>query len=410
MEFLHGTTPPRTGLDAEHCRAYGKGVAVIHKAMESFVSEHARFALDFDHLLHEPLPTILARIPHRPDDASFVREAALRLEAQVRELDAQGLTHAICHGDFHGWNAHYDDETKSYTFFDFDCGGPGWLAYDLAVFRAGLHSSQEYEKAEAGWRAFLEGYRSHHELSALNESAVWAFAAIRLIWLMGLHAANAADWGSAFLDEPYYDRLLKLLRAWDGYATKPRPVRETPAPAEVTVRPYEPADEPGLRWLYERTPPAGQPSVRRYEKLAADIEQPLDYYEAVWVSVEPTRDGDAIVGGTMLERVGERVLPGVPTADFIDTARKLGRLHHVSVAPERQRRGIGRRLIDAAVEWARSESYETLVLETTSEQREAIAFYEALGWCEIGRSTFRRWEMVWFELKLSPLPAEARAT
>jgi GNAT superfamily N-acetyltransferase len=170
--------------------------------------------------------------------------------------------------------------------------------------------------------------------------------------------------------------------------------------SEVSIRRYEPADQPGLHWLYERTPPAGQVSVRRYERLADDIEQLQDYYDAIWVAVEPTLDGDAIVGGAMLERVGEKSI-GVPLADCVDTSRRLGRLHHVSVAPERQRRGIGRRLMDAAIECARAEGYEALVLETTTEQAGAIAFYEALGWTEIGRSSFHRWEMVWFEMKLS---------
>jgi GNAT superfamily N-acetyltransferase len=342
---------------------------------------------------------------HRPDDATFVQESAQRLEAQIRALEEQGLAHGICHGDLHGWNAHYDEETEAFTFFDFDCGGPGLRAYDLAVFRAGLHRLQDYETAEKGWRAFLEGYRSYHQLTELDESAVTAFVAIHAIWLMGLHHANGADWGFAWIDDAYYDRNFKFLREWDGYSVKPR--AELAAPPGPVIRPYEPADQPGLRWLYERTPPAGQVSLRRYEKLAIDIEAPLDYYEDVWVAVEPTPDGDAIVGGAMLEHVGDRVLPGVPTAEFIDTTRKLGRLHHVSVAPERQRRGIGRRLMEAATDWARSEGYEALVLETTSEQRGAIAFYEALGWTEIGRSAFRRWEMVWFELKLSPLAAVA---
>lgn len=73
------------------------------------------------------------------------------------------------------------------------------------------------------------------------------------------------------------------------------------------------------------------------------------------------------------------------------------RVRHMLVAPERQRRGIGRQLIDAAFDWARQAGYSTIVLETTPQQEAAVDFYRALAFQEIGRSTIGRWELVWFE-------------
>ncbi len=91
---------------------------------------------------------------------------------------------------------------------------------------------------------------------------------------------------------------------------------------------------------------------------------------------------------------------GVPEPAFIDRSIRADRVHWLLVAPERQRRGIGRRLVDAAIAWARANGYEALLLDTTTEQQAAVAFYEALDFSEVGRSTVRRWELVWFKLAL----------
>ncbi|MPZ50890.1 MAG: GNAT family N-acetyltransferase [Dehalococcoidia bacterium] len=167
---------------------------------------------------------------------------------------------------------------------------------------------------------------------------------------------------------------------------------------DVLIRPYEPGDQPGVRWLYERTPPAGRTYVRP-ATVDPDLEQIAANYEAFWVAIEPTQDGDAVVGITGLERAGSRAI-GVPAPEFIDTSRPTARLHHVMVVPERQRRGVGRQLMHAAIDWARGHGYAALILETTAEQEAAVAFYEALGFSELGRTTFKRWQMVWFGLEI----------
>jgi GNAT superfamily N-acetyltransferase len=166
----------------------------------------------------------------------------------------------------------------------------------------------------------------------------------------------------------------------------------------LSVRVYEPGDQPGVEWLYQRTPPAGLTYVRA-EPLPPDLKGIRENYEAFWVAVEPTPDGDAVVGITALRDARQPSL-GVPAPGFVDLSQPTARLHHVMVVPERQRRGIGRKLMHEATDWARASGYQRLVLETASEQEGAIAFYRAIGMKELGRSTFKRWEMVWFGLNL----------
>jgi ribosomal protein S18 acetylase RimI-like enzyme len=168
--------------------------------------------------------------------------------------------------------------------------------------------------------------------------------------------------------------------------------------SDYYIRPYAPEDQPGIEWLYARTPPAGRTYVRP-QPLAPDLGAIDANYDAFWVAVEPTAEGDAIVGMAGLERIAEHQV-GAPVPDFIERSRPTANLHHVIVAPERQRRGIGRELMRTATEWARSNAFEAAVLNTTPQQEAAVAFYHALGFSEVGRSMIGRYELIWFHIDL----------
>jgi hypothetical protein len=61
------------------------------------------------------------------------------------------------------------------------------------------------------------------------------------------------------------------------------------------VRPCQPSDLPQLRWLHQRTPPAGQISTGP-QPWPEDLDDIPNNYAAFWVAVERTREGEAIVG------------------------------------------------------------------------------------------------------------------
>ena len=191
---------------------YGEAVAAIHAATDDFVSRNARFRIDLGHLLDQPLETIRPLLEHRPDDWHYLAGLAEKLRRRVEDLPVDALETGFCHGDFHGGNAHLDGTTL--TFFDFDCCGPGWRAYDVAVFLWGW-SLQRRKKADRLWAAFLKGYTKRRPLAPLDLAAVPLFVAIRHIWLLGLHTGNGHDWGFGWMNDRYFDRALKFLREWE---------------------------------------------------------------------------------------------------------------------------------------------------------------------------------------------------
>jgi Ser/Thr protein kinase RdoA (MazF antagonist) len=141
-------------------------------------------------------------------------ELADRLAGAVAARDGLGFTR--CHGDCHGSNARIATEgpqAGQAIVFDFDDGGPGYLAYDIAVFLWARVSFQRKEYAM--WPAFIEGYRSMRSLGAADFEAAHLFVPIRHIWLMGEYASRLAEWGSEAVPADFVARELAFLLAWE---------------------------------------------------------------------------------------------------------------------------------------------------------------------------------------------------
>jgi ribosomal protein S18 acetylase RimI-like enzyme len=166
---------------------------------------------------------------------------------------------------------------------------------------------------------------------------------------------------------------------------------------KVLVRAFEETDQAGIEWLYMRTPPWGR-TYPRPQAVPEEFRHLSDHYEQVLVAVEDDRDGEAVVGMVAIEGSQTTTNLHMPALEFVGTAQTSCRLHWVLVAPERWRQGIGRRLTETAIDWARDASYESMILDTTPEQEAAVALYKSVGFKEIGRSRLREYDLVWFRL------------
>jgi Ser/Thr protein kinase RdoA (MazF antagonist) len=228
--------PPNEKRNDYHYR-YGRVVATIHAATDDFSSTHQRFRLDLHELIDRQMEAIRPLLAHRAADWTYLTDLAARVKERVRKLPIESLETGFCHGDLHGGNCHVDGDTL--TFFDFDCCGPGWRAYDVSVFlwsgalngrprtakrrwrqilRELVSDAGEYlreRRLKRRWREFLRGYREVRPFAGVDLEAVPLFVAIRQLWLLGLHTGNGSDWGYAWMNDRYFDRQLKFLRGWE---------------------------------------------------------------------------------------------------------------------------------------------------------------------------------------------------
>ncbi len=201
-EVSYGQEPEKIALE------YGQAVARMHNALDDFSSPHKRFHIDIDHLIDKPLRNIEPFLAHRPDDWAYLQQLAGSVRQRILDLPASALEQGFCHGDLQGYHANAT-ESGALTFFDFDCGGYGYRAYDLAVFR---WCARREEQEDLRWEPFLRGYRERRPLNDLDVRAIPLFVFTRYLWHMGVHTQNSPDWGFGPLNDEYFDGRLKQLR------------------------------------------------------------------------------------------------------------------------------------------------------------------------------------------------------
>jgi Ser/Thr protein kinase RdoA (MazF antagonist) len=126
---------------------------------------------------------------------------------KILAVPASALEQGVCHGDTQGYHAIVAPD-GTLTFFDFDCGGFGFRAYDLAVF---LWCCRLEDAVAARWESFLKSYRETRPIHDRDVSAVQLFVCARYLWHMGVHTQNSADWGIDFLNDRYFDRHLDAI-------------------------------------------------------------------------------------------------------------------------------------------------------------------------------------------------------
>ena len=195
------------GAEQVACR-YGQAVARMHNALDDFSSPFSRFHLDIEYFINQPLCNVEPFLSHRPDDWKYVQHFARTLHQQLLKLPASKLEQGFCHGDLQGYHANVNSN-GTLTFFDFDCGGQGYRAYDLAVF---LWCCRLQDAVAVRWNAFLGAYREVRSIHDLDIQAVPLFVCARYLWHMGVHTQNSPDWGIGFLNEEYFGTHLKRLR------------------------------------------------------------------------------------------------------------------------------------------------------------------------------------------------------
>ncbi len=187
---------------------YGQAVACMHTALADFNSPHPRFQLDLDYFTLQPLQFIEPFLIDRPEDWKTIQQFAESLRKQILALPAEALEKGFCHGDLQGYHANVAPD-GTLTFFDFDCGGYGYRAYDLAVF---LWCCRLQDAVSARWEPFLKGYRETRLIQELDVQAAPLFVCARYLWHMGVHTQNSPDWGIDFLNDEYFDTHLPRLR------------------------------------------------------------------------------------------------------------------------------------------------------------------------------------------------------
>ena len=125
----------------------------------------------------------------------------------------------------------------------------------------------------------------------------------------------------------------------------------------MSVVPFEPSHAAGFRSLVADT--LHEFGFEPDPAFDGDLDDPASAYTALWVAVD---DGD-VVGSVALRELG-------------DGALELKRMY---LRPERRGRGLGKRLLTLALDWAREHGAAAVRLDTSERMVAARRLYETYG-------------------------------
>jgi Ser/Thr protein kinase RdoA (MazF antagonist) len=223
--FAHARGEAVTVADEAFCRLFGRTLADLHLATDDFTSRYVRY--DPEHLLVRPIRALEPLLEDRPADRNYLRRLAQRIGDGFAGLPEEALDWGFCHGDYRPANVHLDGDT-GITVFDWEVGGMGFRAYDIAVFRFFLSSVGDSAKQERLWAAYLSGYAECRPLRGADLEALPLLVPLRPIWILGTLLQTARkNWNldawdpsrAGPLPNPaFFDQVLRFLRAWDAGA------------------------------------------------------------------------------------------------------------------------------------------------------------------------------------------------
>ncbi|GAA0798563.1 phosphotransferase enzyme family protein [Cupriavidus gilardii] len=214
FDYLQGIAPSQ---DAANAELLGRGLAILHVSGRGYRGPASLYDLELPHLLDLPLKAILEAPTMDHELRGHFSHIAI---AAVDKLgDLRRLSKVHCHGDCHGGNNVIMERVHGVpeaAFFDFDDAGPGFLAYDLAVYLWSIlqRMSADKPRLEENWKSYMRGYRSVCPVSKVDFDAIMAFVVVRHVWYIGEYASRSHEWGSERIPRSWLEQQVQLMKAW----------------------------------------------------------------------------------------------------------------------------------------------------------------------------------------------------
>lgn len=206
FHFADGEAPGND-LSAEQSTLLGRAIARIHLAADTFSTPYHRPILDlpllFDHSLTAIGPFVE---PHTRDYLGSLRNW---LSSNLADLSRTPGIFGICIGDVNPNNFHIN-ELHQLTVFDFDQCGLGFRAFEIGKFISAVHPLKSKDGIVT---AFIDGYQQVRKLSQTEIAAIPYFEIVSVIWVMAINALNVDRTGLKFLDKPFWDRRVAIVKA-----------------------------------------------------------------------------------------------------------------------------------------------------------------------------------------------------
>ena len=203
--------PPGRAISPQQSFRVGRLAARLHLSADALQKVVNVPVQDARSLLLEPLATISNCGAATTTQAEAFGKAVETLVRRIGKLETSPPLFGLCHGDIHGLNVLFDDDTP--TLLDFERLSYSWRAYDLAVFVWWIRGVPKESEVK---EAFLEGYRSEHPLAEQIIENIPIFVPVRHLLLTAdfiNYAAQGVDVGR-WVDEAFVEKRLGFIQRW----------------------------------------------------------------------------------------------------------------------------------------------------------------------------------------------------
>jgi len=156
----------------------GKIHSLTHNTSFGETAQHYDIETQFATILTTLKPVLIKH----PDQYNYLVELKKDFSKVFNDVNKNELRTGICHGDLQAENFHITSD-NTFTFFDFDFFGTGYLAYDIGVFIWYDHKNKTPEIVNA----FLKGYQTQQKLSETELQLLPYFSTLRALFQMTLY-------------------------------------------------------------------------------------------------------------------------------------------------------------------------------------------------------------------------------
>lgn len=179
FSFAEGTRVRKLSEEQAYLLGVETGKMHVLTENQSFGAPAHNYIIDAQfEITLSVLKPILAAYPEQYDYLIELKKEFHALFA----LNDKDLSKGICHGDLQAENFHIS-ENNTFTFFDFDFFGEGYLAYDIGVFRWYDHKNKTPQVMDA----FLKGYQTQRHLTNTEIKLIPWFSTLRALFQMTLY-------------------------------------------------------------------------------------------------------------------------------------------------------------------------------------------------------------------------------
>jgi Ser/Thr protein kinase RdoA (MazF antagonist) len=212
--IFHEAKNAASGSSINQLYNIGVTAAKFHRVADEMNFTVSREPILWHQLSEHPIEMLAEPLRERQADIELLKTCSKELQNFIEtKIPKKEPYYGFCHGDMHNGNVFFYGEDPQ--IFDFDCMGYGYRAYDICIFAWSKTFGQEdYIKSDE-WKKYLEGYSSIRKLEEAELSCISALAALRQIWLMGLHLDGTkinSEW--AWLNDGYFDFHIKIFKLW----------------------------------------------------------------------------------------------------------------------------------------------------------------------------------------------------